>query len=163
MAVTQVRVVLRLWSLRQTLHTHLDVRGTLCSPKGSSVSHPPFPAACWSHSIFISGLGLTCSGSTLVYTIAALYFRTLVFLRFSLRLIGSRWFGTLTGLIFSIVVIACFLPLLDYDYLWDADRLEFCFSFIAAACVCFVRRIRRRFSPLSNFGIGVSKMRAKCK
>ena len=59
------------------------------------------------------------------------------------------------------VVIPCFLLLLDYKYLSDADRLEFCYSSVAAACVCFVQRIRRRFSFFSNFGQGVSKMRAK--
>ena len=86
---------------------------------------------------------------------------TLGILCFSLRLIGSRRFGALTGLIYSFVVIACFLLVFDYDYPWDADHLELCYSSVVAVCVVFVRRMRRRFSHLSNFGQGVSKMRAK--
>ena len=66
----------------------------------------------------------------------------------SALLAASYWqplAGAWTGLIFSIVVITYFLLLLDYDYLWDADRLEFCYSSVVAVCVVFVRWIRRRF------------------
>ena len=116
-----------------------------------SRAHPPTPFLLWAHLQWIN-LGVHLRLTTLT---------TLGILRFSLRLIGSRRFDALTGLIYSIVVIACFLLFFDYDFPWDADHLERCYSSVVAFCVVSVRRIRKRFTPLSNFGQGVRKIRTK--